>query len=132
MENQLGAGEEPYDEGESMWDLSQCDLLTLRWLQAAYLEACNCQVESRYLEVLRQLQDTKSLDAAQQQAVQKLVADALKREKKTGAKQQVTRSCRVTGWRRLVPHLSERCHVVSLEITTITALKSSRIMKWRT
>lgn len=106
--------------------------MTLCWLQAAYLEACNCQVESRYLEVLRQLQDTKSLDAAQHQAVQKLVEEALKREMKAVAKQQGTRYCRVAGWRKLVPHLSERCHVVSLVITIITALKSSRIMKWRT
>lgn len=48
-------------------------------------------MESRYLEVLRQLQDTKALDAAQQEAVQKLVEDALKREMKSAARQQVTR-----------------------------------------
>lgn len=46
--------------------------------QVSYLEARSCQVESRYLEVLRQLQDTKTLNAAQQEALQKLVEEALK------------------------------------------------------
>lgn len=94
MENQLGAGEEPDDEGGSTWNLSRHQMLTLSsscWLQAAYLEARTCQVESRYLEVLRQLQDIKSLDASQQDAVDKLVEDALKRESETAGKQQVTR-----------------------------------------
>ncbi|XP_028271333.1 TBC1 domain family member 2A-like isoform X2 [Parambassis ranga] len=51
-------------------------------VKCAYLEATNCQVESRYLGVLRKLQETKSLDPAQQKAVQKMVEDALKGELK--------------------------------------------------
>eukprot|EP00066_Takifugu_rubripes_P026574 XP_011615840.1 PREDICTED: TBC1 domain family member 2A-like [Takifugu rubripes] len=59
-------------------------------MKTSYLEARICQTESSYLDVLRQLQDTKTLDAAQQEAVQKLVEDALKREMKSVARQQVT------------------------------------------
>ncbi|XP_056899436.1 TBC1 domain family member 2A isoform X2 [Takifugu flavidus] len=59
-------------------------------MKTSYLEARICQTESSYLDVLRQLQDTKTLDAAQQEAVQKLVEDALKREMKSVAGQQVT------------------------------------------
>lgn len=59
--------------------------------QAAYQEAHTCRVESRYLEVLRQLQDTRTLDASQQEAVEKLVEDALKRETERAGKAQVTR-----------------------------------------
>ncbi|CAF90403.1 unnamed protein product, partial [Tetraodon nigroviridis] len=56
--------------------------------KAAYLEARTCQVQSRYLEVLRQLQDTKSLDASQQEAVQELVEEALRREGRWAGQQQ--------------------------------------------
>ncbi|XP_068181943.1 TBC1 domain family member 2A isoform X2 [Antennarius striatus] len=55
-------------------------------VKCAYLEANNCQVESRYLGVLRQLQDTKSLDPSQRKAVQKLIEDALKGEVKSVVK----------------------------------------------
>ncbi|XP_067374023.1 TBC1 domain family member 2A isoform X2 [Channa argus] len=51
--------------------------------KCAYLEATHCQVESRYLGVLRKLQETKSLDTAQRDAVQKLIEDALKGELKS-------------------------------------------------
>lgn len=48
-------------------------------------------MESSYLEVLRQLQDTRTLDAAQQEAVQKLVDDALRRERASVARQPASR-----------------------------------------
>ncbi|KAM8733150.1 TBC1 domain family member 2A isoform 1-T2 [Acanthopagrus schlegelii] len=60
-------------------------------VKCAFLEASNCQVESRYLGVLRQLQETKSLDPAQRGAVQKMIEDALKGELKSVVKLNVTR-----------------------------------------
>lgn len=48
-------------------------------------------MESRYLGVLRQLQETKSLDPAQQGAVQKMIEDALKGELKSVVKLNLTR-----------------------------------------
>lgn len=61
------------------------------WLQCAYLEAANCQVESRYLGVLRKLQETKTLDPAQRLAVQKMIEDALKGELKSVIKLNAAR-----------------------------------------
>ncbi|XP_037531598.1 TBC1 domain family member 2A [Nematolebias whitei] len=55
-------------------------------MKCAFLEATNCQVESRYLGVLRKLQETKSLDAEQQKAVQKMIEDALRGELKSNFK----------------------------------------------
>ncbi|XP_029283099.1 LOW QUALITY PROTEIN: TBC1 domain family member 2A [Cottoperca gobio] len=52
-------------------------------VKCSYLEASNCQVESRYLGILRQLQETKSLDPVQRVVVQKMVEDALKGELKS-------------------------------------------------
>ncbi|KAM4621972.1 TBC1 domain family member 2A isoform 2-T2 [Polymixia lowei] len=46
-------------------------------VKCAYLEASNCQIESRYLGVLRKLQENKALDPAQRDAVRKLIEDAL-------------------------------------------------------
>ncbi|XP_035281400.1 TBC1 domain family member 2A [Anguilla anguilla] len=46
-------------------------------VKCAYLEAKNCQVESRYLGVLRKLQENKGLDSTQQEAVKRLIVDAL-------------------------------------------------------
>ncbi|XP_061107063.1 TBC1 domain family member 2A isoform X1 [Conger conger] len=46
-------------------------------VKCAYLEAKNCQVESRYLGVLRKLQGTKGLDHAQKEEIKKLIEDAL-------------------------------------------------------
>lgn len=60
-------------------------------VKCAYLEASNCQVESRYLNVLRQLHETKSLDPAQRGAVQKMIEDALKGELKSVLKLNVAR-----------------------------------------
>ncbi|XP_073342447.1 TBC1 domain family member 2A [Pagrus major] len=60
-------------------------------VKCAFLEASNCQVESRYLGVLRQLQETKSLDPAQRGAVQKMIEDALKGEVKSVVKLNVAR-----------------------------------------
>uniref|UniRef100_A0A8C2X477 TBC1 domain family member 2 n=1 Tax=Cyclopterus lumpus TaxID=8103 RepID=A0A8C2X477_CYCLU len=60
-------------------------------VKCAYLEASNCQVESRYLGVLRQLQETKSLDPVQQGAVQKMIQEALKGELKSTLKLTVAR-----------------------------------------
>ncbi|XP_041653682.1 TBC1 domain family member 2A isoform X2 [Cheilinus undulatus] len=55
-------------------------------VKCAHLEAGNCQVESRYLNVLRQLQEVKALDPVQQAAVQQMIKDALKGEMKTALK----------------------------------------------
>ncbi|MEQ2293887.1 hypothetical protein AMECASPLE_038052 [Ameca splendens] len=52
-------------------------------VKCAYLEATNCQVESRYLSVLRKLQDAKSLAPEQQEVVQKMIDDALRGELKS-------------------------------------------------
>ncbi|XP_076594450.1 TBC1 domain family member 2A [Chaetodon auriga] len=60
-------------------------------VKCAYLEASICQVESRYLGVLRQLQETKSLDPVQRGAVQKMIEDALKGEVKSVVKLNVAR-----------------------------------------
>ncbi|XP_072525006.1 TBC1 domain family member 2A [Salminus brasiliensis] len=46
-------------------------------VKCAYLEASNCQMESRYLGVLRKLQDTKVLNAEQRDTVRTLIEDAL-------------------------------------------------------
>ena len=48
-------------------------------------------MESRYLGVLRQLQDTKTLDPVQKGAVQKMIEDALKGELKSVVKLNVDR-----------------------------------------
>lgn len=53
------------------------------WLQCAFLEATKCQVESRYLGILRRLQEIKSLDPAPREDVQKMIEDALKGELKS-------------------------------------------------
>lgn len=66
--------------------MAGCFVLLSDWLQCAFLEATNCQVESRYLGVLRKLQETKSLDPEQQRAVQKMVEDALRGELKSVCK----------------------------------------------
>uniref|UniRef100_A0A3P9M1I4 TBC1 domain family, member 2 n=1 Tax=Oryzias latipes TaxID=8090 RepID=A0A3P9M1I4_ORYLA len=55
-------------------------------VKCAYLEATNCQVESRYLGVLRKLQETKSLDPDQREAVQKMIKEALRGELDSGSK----------------------------------------------
>ncbi|XP_051275781.1 TBC1 domain family member 2A [Dicentrarchus labrax] len=60
-------------------------------VKCAYLEASNCQAESRYLGVLRQLQETKSLDPVQRDVVQKMIGDALKGELKSVLKLNVAR-----------------------------------------
>ncbi|KAJ8015546.1 hypothetical protein DPEC_G00027250 [Dallia pectoralis] len=46
-------------------------------VKCAYLEARNCQIESRYLGVLKKLQENKALEPGQKQAVRKLIEDAL-------------------------------------------------------
>ncbi|XP_055368385.1 TBC1 domain family member 2A isoform X2 [Betta splendens] len=55
-------------------------------LKCAYLEAANCQAESRYLSILRKLQEAKTLDPVQQLTVQKIIKDALKGELKSAVK----------------------------------------------
>ncbi|XP_039669043.1 TBC1 domain family member 2A-like [Perca fluviatilis] len=60
-------------------------------VKCSYLEASNCQVESRYLGVLRQLQEIKPLDPAQRGAVQKLIEDALKGQLKSVVKLNMAR-----------------------------------------
>ncbi|MBN3279552.1 TBD2A protein, partial [Polyodon spathula] len=51
-------------------------------LKCAYLEAKNCQIESKYLIVLRRLQESKGLDSSQQEMVKRLIEDALQGDKK--------------------------------------------------
>ncbi|XP_041696444.2 TBC1 domain family member 2A-like [Coregonus clupeaformis] len=46
-------------------------------VKCAYLEARNCQIESRYLAVLRKLQENKALESGQREAVRKIIGDAL-------------------------------------------------------
>ncbi|XP_065814886.1 TBC1 domain family member 2A [Labrus bergylta] len=62
-----------------LWRTSSEQEKTLM-VKCALLEAGNCQVESRYLNVLRQLQEVKSLDPVQREAVQKMIEEALKGE----------------------------------------------------
>ncbi|XP_027136322.1 TBC1 domain family member 2A isoform X2 [Larimichthys crocea] len=71
-------------------------------MKCAYLEATNCQVESRYLGVLRQLQDTKSLDPVQRGAIQKLIEDALKGELKSVVKLNLARDHDAYGF-KIIP-----------------------------
>ncbi|XP_034546767.1 TBC1 domain family member 2A [Notolabrus celidotus] len=52
-------------------------------VKCAQLEAGNCQAESRYLSVLRQLQEVKALDPVQRAAVQKMIEDAVKGDLKS-------------------------------------------------
>uniref|UniRef100_A0A673WMC9 TBC1 domain family member 2 n=1 Tax=Salmo trutta TaxID=8032 RepID=A0A673WMC9_SALTR len=47
-------------------------------VKCAYLEARNCQIESRYLGVLRKLQESNALEPGQREAVRNLIEDALK------------------------------------------------------
>lgn len=65
--------------------------LSADWLQCSYLEASHCQVESRYLSVLRQLQETTTLDPVQRGKVQKMIEEALKRELKSALQLNVAR-----------------------------------------
>ncbi|XP_049612816.1 TBC1 domain family member 2A [Syngnathus scovelli] len=51
-------------------------------VKCAYLEAWQCQAESRYLGVLRELQENRSLDPDQQRTIQKMVEDALQGQAK--------------------------------------------------
>lgn len=48
-------------------------------------------MESRYLGILRRLQEIKSLDPAQREAVQKMIENALKGEQKSITKLSVNR-----------------------------------------
>ncbi|TKS65012.1 TBC1 domain family member 2A [Collichthys lucidus] len=75
-------------------------------MKCAYLEATNCQVESRYLGVLRQLQDTKSLDPVQRGTIQKLIEDALKGELKSAVKLNLARDHDAYGF-KIIPDYEE-------------------------
>ncbi|KAK6466273.1 TBC1 domain family member 2A-like isoform X2 [Huso huso] len=55
-------------------------------MKCAYLEAKNCQIESKYLVVLRRLQESKGLDSSQQEMVKMLIEDSLQGDKKDGFK----------------------------------------------
>lgn len=50
--------------------------------QCAYLEASNCQMESRYLGVLRKLQENKELNTEQRAAIKKLIEEAFQADQK--------------------------------------------------
>ncbi|XP_040030783.1 TBC1 domain family member 2A isoform X3 [Gasterosteus aculeatus] len=60
-------------------------------VKCSYLEASNCQIESRYLSALRQLQEVKSLDQVQRETVQKMIEEALKGEQNCAIKLNVAR-----------------------------------------
>lgn len=85
-------------------------------MQCAYLEATNCQVESRYLGVLRKLQETKSLDPDQREAVQKMIEEALRGELDSGSKLSADRyqnPCRFRQlsafqWNKTIPREQSR------------------------
>ncbi|KAI1887794.1 hypothetical protein AGOR_G00194030 [Albula goreensis] len=51
-------------------------------MKCAYLESRNCQTQGRYLGVLRNLQDSKQLDAGQQEVVKSLIQDSVDRDAK--------------------------------------------------
>ncbi|XP_058264057.1 TBC1 domain family member 2A isoform X2 [Hemibagrus wyckioides] len=51
-------------------------------VKCAYLEASNCQMESRYLGVLRKLQENKELNTEQISAIKKLIEEALQADQK--------------------------------------------------
>ncbi|XP_061580692.1 LOW QUALITY PROTEIN: TBC1 domain family member 2A [Cololabis saira] len=53
-------------------------------VKCSHLESSLCQVESRYLGVLRKLQEDKSLDRSQQEAVQRTIEDVLGGTMETG------------------------------------------------
>ncbi|XP_058878339.1 TBC1 domain family member 2A-like [Acipenser ruthenus] len=55
-------------------------------MKCAYVEAKNCQIESKYLVVLRRLQESKGLDSSQQEMVKRLIEDSLQGDKKDGFK----------------------------------------------
>ncbi|KAG7458901.1 hypothetical protein MATL_G00225640 [Megalops atlanticus] len=55
-------------------------------MKCAYLEAKNCQTESRYLGVLRDLQESRGLDGKQQEVVKRLIEEALQADVKDGLK----------------------------------------------
>ncbi|XP_068587555.1 TBC1 domain family member 2A-like [Cebidichthys violaceus] len=73
-----------------LWRTS-CEQEKSLMVKCSYLEASHCQVESRYLGVLRQLQETKSLDPVQRGKVQKMIEEALKRELKSALQLNVAR-----------------------------------------
>ncbi|KAM3612429.1 uncharacterized protein V6R79_008170 [Siganus canaliculatus] len=68
-------------------------------VKVAYLEASLCQVESRYLGVLRHLQEITSQDPAQRGVIQELIQDALKGERKCVGKFSVSRDLDVYGFK---------------------------------
>ncbi|XP_017341585.2 TBC1 domain family member 2A isoform X1 [Ictalurus punctatus] len=51
-------------------------------VKCAYLEASNCQMESRYLGVLRKLQENNELNAGQSAVIRKLIEEALQADQK--------------------------------------------------
>ncbi|XP_039614114.1 TBC1 domain family member 2A [Polypterus senegalus] len=51
-------------------------------MKCAYLEAKNCQIESKFLVVLRQLQESADLDVSHQKMVKRLIDDALEGDMK--------------------------------------------------
>ncbi|KAK9518561.1 hypothetical protein VZT92_023865 [Zoarces viviparus] len=73
-----------------LWRTS-CEQEKSLMVKCSYLEASHCQVESRYLSVLRQLQETTTLDPVQRGKVQKMIEEALKRELKSALQLNVAR-----------------------------------------
>ncbi|XP_075961342.1 TBC1 domain family member 2A [Anarhichas minor] len=73
-----------------LWRTS-CEQEKSLMVKCSYLEASHCQVESRYLGVLRQLQETTTLDPVQRGKVQKMIEEALKRELKSALQLNVAR-----------------------------------------
>ncbi|XP_066523071.1 TBC1 domain family member 2A isoform X2 [Hoplias malabaricus] len=71
-------------------------------VKCAYLEASNCQMESRYLGVLRKLQENKELTAKQRDAVRTLIEDALQENLKDVIKLDCVREYDEYGF-KLIP-----------------------------
>lgn len=64
------------------YNCSICVCICVHVYQCAYLEASNCQMESRYLGVLRKLQENNELNAGQSAVIRKLIEEALQADQK--------------------------------------------------
>ncbi|XP_038142634.1 TBC1 domain family member 2A isoform X1 [Cyprinodon tularosa] len=100
-------------------------------VKCSYLEATNCQVESRYLGVLRKLQDAKSLAPEQQEAVQKMIEDALRGELKSVMKLSADREYDEYGFKIIpdyeVEDMKLLAKIQALEIRSHNLLQQDRV-----
>ncbi|XP_036373295.1 TBC1 domain family member 2A-like isoform X1 [Megalops cyprinoides] len=96
-------------------------------MKCAYLEAKNCQTESRYLGVLRDLQESKGLDGKQQEAVKRLIQEALQADMKDTLKLDPVREYDEYGF-KMVPDFEVEdvkllAKIQALEIRTHNLLR---------